>query len=87
MNRRVWIRPRFCRYRVADDVAARFRPGWNAYDNADGTRCRIGAVVVVGRYAYCVLWAKAVMQSIHEYLASEIDKAMGAATPRPEEQR
>jgi hypothetical protein len=61
VNRRAWIRPRFYRYRVADQVAARFRPGWNAYDNTDGSRCRIGAVVVIGHYAYCVRWAKAVL--------------------------
>lgn len=41
--------PRIYRYRVADPG---FRCAWNQYPGV-----RIGAAVVVGRYAYCVKWA------------------------------
>lgn len=57
-------RPRFYRYGVADRRV--FHPVLNTYS---GMVCRggrknvIGAGVVLGRYAYCVKWAKPTISS------------------------
>lgn len=52
----LYHRPKFLRYRVADRG---LRATINAYRSPHGT-ARIGFAVVVGSYAYCVKWAKAV---------------------------
>lgn len=48
-KRKKWHRPKVYRYRVG---APGYRAGWNSYPHH-----RIGAYVVVGRWAYCVKWA------------------------------
>lgn len=57
-------RPRFYRYKVArvdrNGPLRWFRgPLWNAYRSPYGT-ARIGVGVVLGRWAYCVKWARSV---------------------------
>ncbi len=50
-ERKVWIWPRFNRYRVADPKLVKF--GLNRYPHHI-----IGATVVVGHHSYGVLWAR-----------------------------
>lgn len=49
-----WFWPRFYRYRVSDPG---LRAMWNRYEGP--MRTTIGAAVVVGSYAYCVMWRTA----------------------------
>ncbi|MFH8619182.1 hypothetical protein ACH4E8_29530 [Streptomyces sp. NPDC017979] len=54
-------RPKFYRYRIADDLPSRPRATWNRYEN-QFSRTTIGLAVIVGHYAYCVKWASAEIQ-------------------------
>ena len=49
-----WHWPKLYRYTVGTPGFR--RPKWNQYHTGRG-RQRIGAYVVLGRYAYCVKWA------------------------------
>jgi hypothetical protein len=51
-------RPKFYRYRIADELPGTPRATWNRYEN-QFSRATIGLAIVVGRYAYCVKWASA----------------------------
>ncbi|NUS78495.1 MAG: hypothetical protein HOV70_20170 [Streptomyces sp.] len=55
-HRAAYHRPRFYRYRIADDLPGTPRVMWNRYEN-QFSRATIGIAFIVGRYAYCVKWA------------------------------
>lgn len=57
-HRAKYHRPKFYRYRIADDLSGKPRATWNRYEN-QFSRVTIGLAVIVGRYAYCVKWANA----------------------------
>ena len=50
-QRKTWHFPKFYRYKVADKRW--FHPLLNRYPHHI-----VGAAIVVGQFAYCVLWAK-----------------------------
>lgn len=64
-----FIRPRLYRYRVADDVTSRL--GWNRYPSEKPT----GAQVRIGRYAYCVRWARTAATTSYEHAMDAIRDA------------
>ncbi|MFJ9374421.1 hypothetical protein [Streptomyces sp. NPDC101455] len=53
-------RPTIHRYRAAEGGA---RAMWNRYANS-ASRATIGLAIVVGKYAYCLKWARARARSI-----------------------
>jgi hypothetical protein len=57
-HRPKYHRPKFTRYRIADDLPGGPRAMWNRYEN-QFSRVTIGFVVVVGRHAYGITWASA----------------------------